>query len=328
MIDHDNWLQRVNACALTPSTPQSEKKGPKAKRTKLDTKFDIPVHQYHQNINVNDNGSLIQVKIVYEPTETWTKGDHNRETDCKTEVEVSNYGHDRNIEKTEANVTSNQSLIKGQTLLTSFFRPIKRKSPVVVDDIDDSVEFSIDIEQPENIVISDHEETSTHKNHLLWHRKLIRRKYSRVDVCRHLIRKKIQTFLVQLVLKSRKQFPAHWRRFKHNKNVSFVYRCLISYNEFTRAFVKQNNPEVETKQIDMTTEALVINRRVQKLLNENNANMRETNEENPTPAHNPSDTAAKRPPKNQRTSDNARQLLLTENPQESSEKDFREWLLN
>lgn len=76
------------------------------------------------------------------------------------------------------------------------------------------------------------------------------------------------------------------------------------------------------EQFKMTTEALVINRRVQKLLNENNTNMRDSNEENPTPVHNPSDAGAKRPPKNQRTSDNARQLLLTENVQESVEKDI------
>lgn len=311
-LKHDEILQKINTPTL-PETPQIGKKQLKAKRIKTETNTKIPVQQYQKDFSLNFDGSLIQVKILYEPKET----EINRVSVCKTEkLDTPNTTYDGSCDIQNSHPA--ESLEKGQTLLTSFFRPIQIKK---ADEIDDnSVEYFIDIDEPDNLVISDYEEPLPDRKLLLWHREQILRKYHRINVRKFLIRKLLHLKIaVQLASKIRKQYSPHWHLFRKNKNVRYVYRCLLSYHELTCMFFEQTK---RREQFKMTTEALVINRRVQKLLNENNTNMRDSNEENPTPVHNPSDAGAKRPPKNQRTSDNARQLLLTENVQESVEKDI------
>lgn len=320
-FNHEKLVHRIKAAAL-PETPNIEKKVKNTKPIGTDTNAEIPESQYQDLFCIKANESLVQVKIVYNLDDIGKNSSSNRILDCKSELDAPN-PVGRQCDNTEINVASNDGLIKGQTLLTSYFRPIQRKR---VEQIDDSVELTIEINEPDSIEISDHQEPLCDRSNLLLHRKQIRRKYNRLTVCKYLLRKRLQQFLVRLAAKLRRQYSAHWRhRFQRNKIVQFVYRCLISYHEFTRTFLTQDNRGiVEKNRPNMTTEALVINRRIQKLLNDNNANMRDTNDEHPAPAHNPSDAAAKRAPKNQRTSDNARQLLLTENAQESNEKDFCE----
>lgn len=318
-FNHEKLVHRIKAAAL-PETPKIEKKVKNTKLIGTDTKVEIPERQYQDLFCVKANDSLVQVKILYKLDDIGKNCNSNQILDCETKLDAPNsIGHQ--CDNTETNVASNDGLTKGQTLLTSYFRPIQPKK---AEQIDDSVELTIDINEPDNIEISDHQEPLCDRSNLLWHRKQIRRKYNRLTVCKYLLRTRLQQFLVQLAATLRRQYSAHWRhRFRRNKIVQFVYRCLISYHEFTRTFLTRDNKRiVEKNRLNMTTEALVINRRIQKLLNDNNANMRDSNDEHPTPAHNPSDAAAKRAPKNQRTSDNARQLLLTENAQESNEKDF------
>lgn len=308
-------LNRIKAAPVEQNQRTDEKivKESKKKHHDLsiskstDHKFDVPAQKYEENINVYDNNSIIQVKILYETSSL--NQNINQITDCKTEFGIV----EPHVPKSDINENStlSESLIKGQTLLTSFFRPIQRKRndsieiETVYNDHDDSFE----------LIISDNEKTD---KHLLLCGKRILRKYRRLNASKYLVRRKIIEFLVQVAQKSRKQFATKWHRFP-NKNVTFVYQCLISYHRFITAYVNINNRS-EEKSKRMTTEAISINRRVQKLLNDN-PSARETHDENVPTTQSHSDAGAKRLPKNQRTSDNSRQLLLTENAQESS--DFR-----
>lgn len=282
----------------------------------------------------------IQVKILYE-----TNSDKQSATiNPKLNIEYTGLTHTKcNINE---NCTSNDSLIKGQTLLTSFFRRIEEKSNENlidggnddtkhidfdnhhVDDDDDEYDNPLEIDYaPTNELIpSDCEKTE--RKCMQLHRKRIRRKYKRIST----VRQRAVDLLVRLVKTIRKHFTTNGHRFR-NKNVLFVYQCLLLYHRFTREFVKQSKssetPTATTTlnqhKLKMTTEAITINRRVQKLLNDH-TNTKDASDDAAvvttvtTPNH--TDGGAKRPPKSQRSSDNSRLLLLTENAHESSEKDF------
>lgn len=313
-------LQKIKEPTLPPPpTPKREKIKPEAKRIKTSNKLDILDLKYEDNLNLDDNGAVIQVKIVYNPSESIAC---TPISSCKTELNLTNpNGRTCDINSSGAN----ESLLKGQTLLTSFFQPIRNKIATnTTDTFDDSIELTINID--ENIAIND-EEHQPEQKHLLWHRKQILRKYNRLKAGKYLIRKRHHHLLIRLASKARRHFSKHWHRFQRNKNVQFVYRYLISYHVFARTFLRQSKGKVEPNSTETTIESLAIVRRVQNILNDNNAAMRDASEENPQPTHNLNDVGAKRPKndRSQRSTDNARQLLLMENVQESSEKDLSKY---
>lgn len=259
----------------------------------------------------------------------------------KTPIQVKVL-YETNNNKQNNNCDINESLTKGQTLLTSFFRPIERKSNTNSidndaknndfddDDDDDDGDGPLEIDYaPTSDLTSDSEKTD--QKCLRFHRKRIRRKYKRIST----VRQRLVERLVHLARTIRNKYHPHWHRFR-SKNVLllFVYQCLTTFHRFTCEFVKQTKQSVTTFnqcKSKMTTEAITINRRVQKLLNENtsaNANAKETTDDVGTTVTTPNHTdgGAKRPPKSQRSSDNSRLLLLTENAHESSEKDFGMYL--
>lgn len=281
----------------------------------------------------------IQVKILYE-------ANVNKQcTAASAQRRIESAGSAFNKCDINENCTPNDSLIKGQTLLTSFFRPIdgnsKNNSTSVGndgakniacdddhhdDDDDDEYDnpLEIDYAPTSDSIASDCEKTD--RKCLLFHRKRIRRKYKRIST----VRRRAVELLVHQAKTIRKQFTTNWHRYR-NKHARFVYQCLSYYHRFSREFVKQSKSseatlKVKTTKLKMTTEAITINRRVQKLLNDH-TNAKETSDDAvvvttvTTPNHS-GDGGAKRPPKSQRSSDNSRLLLLTENAHESSEKDF------
>lgn len=288
----------------------------------------------------------IQVKILYET---------NANKQCTTASVrrgIENAGSALNKCDINENCTPNDSLIKGQTLLTSFFRPIdgnSKKNSIDVgndgakknafdhvddyhadDDDDDEYDnpLEIDYAPTSESIASDCEKTD--RKCILLHRKRIRRKYNRIST----VRQRTVDLLVHLARTIRKQFTANWHRFR-NEHVLFVYQCMSLYHRFAREFVKQSKSSetttTATTKLKMTTEAITVNRRVHKLLNDQ-ASAKETSDDAAvttvtTPNHS-GDGGAKRPPKSQRSSDNSRLLLLTENAHESSEKDFGkyEWI--
>lgn len=284
--------------------------------------------------------SPIQVKILYE-----TNGNEQCTT-ASVQRGIENTGSA--LKKCDINesCTPNDSLIKGQTLLTSFFRPIdgnSKKNSIDAgndgaknnafdddyhDDDDDDVEYDnpleIDYAPTSESIASDCEKTD--RKCLLLHRKRIRRKYYRLSR----VRQRAVELLVHLARTIRKRFTANRHRYR-NENVLFVYQCVSFYHRFSREFVKQSkssettNTATTTTKFKMTTEAITINRRVQKLLNDH-TNVKETSDDvvvtTATAPNHSGDGGAKRPPKSQRSSDNSRLLLLTENAHESSEKDF------
>lgn len=248
--------------------------------------------QFRVKILSGNDDSLIQVKIVYERAENVNKCDVN---DIRKHLE------------------------KGQTLLTSYFQPIKRTndlSPL------ERRPNSIEINDPGNLIIKCN-------NNQKWNfkrSKRICRKYARLNICKYSVRKRTGIFLVQFAQKSRKEFSSHrWYWFRKNSKVSFIHRCLITYHRFIVEYVNQlNKPQSERKTTNMTTEALVTNRRIQKMLNDNiGTPVKETNDENILhTGQQQIDVGTKRlQAKNQRISENNR-LLLTENSHETSEKDF------
>lgn len=268
-------------------------------KSNIKSEYDEP--KYPNDISIDDTHSVLQVKIIYEHINTKCKILDEKTTTGITKSGVLNSG---------------QHLSKGQTLLTSYFQPIRKRNH---DRPSEKLESSIEIEDPADLAVSNIAEID--KKRLLCLSKQIRRKYNRLSTGKYMIRLKTVEFLVNFAQKARKQYSAHWNRYRRNKNVSFVYRCLITFQQFAIELAKRRKSETKESSSKMTTEALVTNRRVQKFLNENTS-AREMSEEHIIHTVQ-SDSGAKRLPKNQRTSDNTRLLLLSENGQESSEKDFR-----
>lgn len=223
----------------------------------------------------NDNSPLVHVKILYE-------------SDKNVETEQTDGNRDR--------------LLKGQTLLTSYFHPLQRAPNNDDDDDDDK---GLKVKKP-NIFLQS---------------KRICKRYKRLKLRHYLIRKRTGKFLVRLILVVRKNFSHHWHRFQRYKNISLVYRCIISYHLFTtelQRHIKKEIPKVPTK---ITTETLVTNQRVRRfILGESVREMTDQDNTSAQTVQQHIDVGPKRLLKNQRTHQSI--LLLSENTQESSEKDY------
>lgn len=294
-LKQDELLQKsiVQPSVLSPLDYKKD-----VKSTAICNKNEFTVKSVHSNTNANNNSS-IQVKILYEPS-----GINQLETIYCYEKSDINDKHD--------------SLIKGQTLLTSYFRPIQKS---ITNDLnDDNLEISIQVNEP--IDTTADEVLSGDSKFRRWQSKRICKKYKRLNIRKFFIRKQTNQFFTKLVLKTRKKFSPHWHRFRRNSNVSFVYRCIILYHLFVTELINREKHTIKILSAKMTTEALITNRRIQKFSNENVSNARDLSEEHQVTAQ-PNDVGAKRLPKNQRTSESTmRLLLLSENTQESSDKDF------
>lgn len=311
-------MQRLNGNASHPSEQLNEKSSLKSvcKKPKINIALnrtnEVSVQKFGSDFNFNEQNSLVKVKIVYETN------DLSQNISSTPECESESATVDTYVYKCDKN---DSGALKGQTLLTSYFRPIPRDPKHSIEPQIESYDQDHD-NSFELVINCDSEQHSTKQ--LLLCRERIRRKYQRLKATKYRIRRQTIAFLVQVAHKSRKQFSVQWRRLR-NKHVSFAYKCVVLFHRFVIALRPKNRHIIDVTN-RMTTEAIVINRRVQKLLNDN-TNMRETHDENTPTVHSHNDVGAKRLPKNQRTSDNSRLLLLTDNAQESSEKDFGEWIL-
>lgn len=266
--------------------------------------------------------SPIEVKILYESNKP------NSQNTLINTLKITNT--DTSSSTCDKNCTTNECLTKGQTLLTSYFRPIERNSNHST--IDDSAKeggggggadlYNDDWNDSDNALQIDYapandltfDSGQTNKKCLLFHRKRIRRKYKHISTLRQRS--------INLLLLIQNNFTVDWPQFK-NKNVLWMCQCLIKFHRITCELVKNNQPNgtiANEDIVNMTTEPITINRRAQKETSDDAtaAAITATNHNN--------DGAAKRLPKNQRSSDNSRLLLLTENAHESSEKDFGMYL--
>lgn len=196
-------------------------------------------------------------------------------------------------------------LEKGQTLLTSFF---KRKSINSVDAhqsqrIETTAEtFDISEYLPDPLEESDDSSDGVEIN------------------TGPLPRQKIVAHFVKVC--------SSIRRFQGNSHVLFVYKCIIAFHRFIHVLVKQianeNMKEVQSDSEKLaSTESIMINRRVQRLLHDKE-HANDDNAGNGVVGTNasPTDSMNKRLPKSQRANESTK-LLLAENSQDSSEKDFR-----
>lgn len=252
------------------------------------------------------------------------------------------------ISSTTPTPSETGDLDKGQTLLTSFFKKVVRSEKVERVTTNESGELvtntrvtdTTDISEylPDPLEESDDDDKNCEERHcgqppcLLRLRNQINRKYRRLAKQKYLLRLRIVKNLIYIVQKARHTFCNHWNRFRQSLYVQFVYKCILTYHHLTKALNKQlKNSKKAMQNVNVnekmtSTESIMINRRVQRLLNDKD----QLADDNAThsggggtnvPA---TDSMNKRLPKNQRANDSTK-LLLGDNVHDSSEKDFREY---
>lgn len=252
------------------------------------------------------------------------------------------------ISSTPPTKSEPSELEKGQTLLTSFFKKVERSEKVErVTNVSSAAEIATDAQfndttdiseyLPDPLDESDDDNKSGIDEHcerspcLLRLRNQINRKYRRFAKQKYLLRSKIVKNLVFIVKAARHTFANNWNRFRSNACIQFVYKCIVSFHHLITVLIEQQqisetamqNVNVNVNEKMTSTESIMINRRVQRLLHDKDQladdiahNVGGTN----APA---TDSMNKRLPKNQRANESTK-LLLSENVQDSSEKDFRE----
>lgn len=298
--EYSKELYRFNIAALTQS--------PKKRKGETKKSHCIPITtKIYNKENILDGEPVpislkkrlcdneVKVKILYEPFID-SKCEQNDDT---TKCELS----------------------KGQTLLTSFFE-VKRKPTATETSEIKNNDGNGPIEPINDYEPTEQSEPNEIPTNLLLHRHRILRKYCKLNKRNNIFKKRLQNFLVLIIRKNKEQTTRHWRQYSHNTNLLYVYQCILIYHQFTSA--------VLTKQFEsndkMTTDTIMINRRVQRILNENQNNGREANDDNHL-GPNVGDAATKRLPKSQRNAnENNLLMLLTENANESTEKDYCKFL--
>lgn len=276
-------------------------RSPNAKNRKTETKrfkcnptddlFDLIQPTTSNKTKESLNKSIVQVKILYS------------EPKC-----------DKNDE--------DKQLIKGQTLLTSYFKIQPKQSRVEANELQDDFEI--------NHNFNDIEDTpaACGSKVLLFHRKRILQKYNRLSNRKHFMRARLKLFLVYVIRRNKSETAFHWREYIQNKNLLFIYLCILIYHQFTSAVVECEFGVKSLNEEKMSTDAIMISKRVQRTLNDLANNGRETIDENNL-VQNLGDPITKRLPKNQRnTNDSNLLMLLSENANEATEKDFREYNLD
>lgn len=287
-LSYEDTLNQSNGHTCKINQQQIETNHQKLISKKPDFSIADSSSQINQGVSQLDiNGTLVHVKIIY---------DKIAET------------HNNNI---NGDISSSSGIInKGQTLLTSYFHPIKQKDNV--DDLESSVQLTNIIESLVQEKVS-----NIDKKYLFRQRKQIIRRYRKYISRKYLARQRTATFLVHITRRLHRKYSTH-PRLRHNENVSLVYRCLIIFHRYTTELVNCVKYKITQISSNMSTETLIASRRVQKIINDN-----VSEENNHIVQQQQTDASVKRlPTKNQRTSDSNRLLLLSENAQESSEKDF------
>lgn len=258
-------------------------------------KIDITKKPYSPQVNCIDNrkrrlngisdDSAVNVKIVYE-------------------------------NKNDENFTQQWDLIKGQKLLTSYFKTQPKQLHDII--IDDSKSSEIEC-------FNDIEQNSKDKSNLLHQYRRVRKKYQRINKQRQIINNRVAKFLVRFRRWNKSQVSKCFRYHPQHKHLFYVYKCIVIYHRFTNAVIKcKFNGEKIQWNSKMTTDTIMMNKRVQRILTDAPNNGREIIDENNLLSHNLSDPSTKRLPKNQRNAnDNNMLMLLSENVNDSSEKDFR-----
>lgn len=269
-----------------------------------------------KDIQSSDQSSEIQVRIIYE----------TNLLDSKPNLNLDSWRNANSIFNGRKN--NNNDLVpaieKGQKLLTSYFT--RRETKTILREIDDPEDITEHLSDQINIDGNDEKSISISNDKLrILCYKTIRRKYHRFNCRRHLLKIRIAKNLVQIAKSFKKNFTRKWKQYRRNVNLLFVYQCIVSYHRFTEALAKTHKKFHVTNRSskEMTTETIMINRRVQRILNDKE----QTNDDIGSGVNNTNqpDLVAKRLSKSQRANDNTKLMLLTENVQESAEKDFRKY---
>lgn len=291
--EYSKELYRFNIAALTQSPKKRKGETKKSSRcTPITTKI------YNKENIFNGEpvpipGSQVKVKILYEPL---------IDSKCKPKEETTQF-----------------ELPKGQRLLTSFFAVKRKPTTTGTSEIKNDDDFG-----PTESINDYHDPTEPNDRpkNLLLQRNRILRKYCKLNNGKFIVKKRLQRCLVLIIRSNKEQTTRHWRQYSHNTTLLYVYQCILIYHQFTSAILTK---QFESKE-KMTTDTIMINRRAQRALNEQPNNGREANDDNHL-GPNIGDAAIKRLPKSQRNAnDNNLLMLLTENANESTEKDYCEFM--
>lgn len=233
---------------------------------------------------------------------------------CDNQVKVKIFYEPLIESKCEQNDKTKQcELGKGQTLLTSFFK-VKRKSTTTAEtnEIKNYVDFG-SAESINNYEPTEPNNSNEIQKYLLLHRNRILRKYCKLNKRNYIVKNRLKRCLVLIIRSNKEQITRHWQKYSHNTNLLYVYQCILIYQQFTYAILtKEFQSEVK-----LSTDTIMINRRVQRILNENPNNGREANDDN-----NRLDVVCEKIDK----CNYLQELLMSENANKSTEMDYCEFL--
>lgn len=290
----------------------------------------FPVHKEESDGDSSVVNANVSVKVIYQPspvTQPVRLASNNLQSISKRCYKSDDQN---NNSRCENNV---EDLEKGQTLLTSYFT-VKRK-PIAIEEQEKEAKFDdiydiIDNSTPPPLEITCDEkseyESSLNKKTILKYRQQVLRKYLRFKKQKFLLRLRLTKRLVKIGRKSRKATTNKWHHCNKNKDLLFVYQCFWIFQVLSSSIEKMNNMNANKKSVAPTEspamrsyslENLMINKRAQRIMHDSNEFSDEPN--SPVISH---DTAVKRLPKSHKANENVRLKLLSENQQESTEKDF------
>lgn len=223
---------------------------------------------------------------------------------------------------------SNQSISKGQTRITSYFKKKPKPTSPSSQPFEDNCANG-ECDSVDEALTDVHSEESTialktsKRCRLQIVRKYLRLHYRKIR-CRLQLRRKLD----KIREKTKRLCTKRWHPYRRRPLVLFTFLCLDTYHKHTSQLMKMNGLNAPigrrpvsnfgrsvsiTSNKSQPVDVMAANRRVQKIVAELNGGVAISDEVN-----------AKRLTKGNRTAENARMMLMYENQQESSEKDCSE----
>lgn len=231
---------------------------------------------------------------------------------------------------------------KGQKLLTSYFSVLKE--PLT----------EYNAIECESVCEKNVNENNKKIKSVNWSKRIIK-KYMRLASRKTFIRNQLKQKLCRTFCKSKKYLKKRFHFYKQNINLLFVNLCMQTYQKYTHCLMKMHGlnggrrisnamrPVSMVKTTATPIDVVVVKKRLQKIINNFNSSTDETHitnstvtSSNPTPTPTPTSTNThsitstgdtKRLPKGNKSVDNIRLMLMFENQQEGSDKDFRKFNL-
>lgn len=282
----------------------------------------------NSNRTDDDHETSISIEVIYRNTVPFHSCHHYY--DCDTSFNVFDQSTNNCLNCSRCTVTcddnisrtSNRHIGKGQTLLTSYFTVLKKKTPST-----SSPDASFIYSKCDDAV-----EVTDERNNENWQTKSnsrvkIIRKYLHLDYRKNLNRQRLRQKLIKIIRKSKSLCAKRWHPYRRQPQILFTFLCLDAYQTYTNELMKMNGSNAVVGKRPLTNfgrsvstatnkstpiDVVAANKRVHKIVNDING------------GPSSDEVNAKRLTKGNRTAENARMMLLYENQQETSEKDCSE----